>query len=95
MARTPVIRIELGNVTSAQQLHALLMESLNFPGWYGRNWNAFWDAITALVEMPERLVLDGWQQFSLRMPGEAHLMRKCLEDMSKQYPRLSSTVVYA
>lgn len=95
MTRTPVVRIELGKVTSAQHLHALLMESLNFPGWYGRNWNAFWDAITALVEMPERLVLEGWQQFSLRMPGEAHLMRKCLEDMSKQYPHLSSTVVYA
>ncbi len=95
MARIPVIRIELGNVTSEQELHALLMESLDFPGWYGCNWNAFWDAITALVEMPEQLYLDGWQQFSLRMPGEAQLMRKCLEDMSNQYPSLSSTVLYA
>ncbi|MCW0377484.1 hypothetical protein NB697_000330 [Xanthomonas sacchari] len=95
MARVPVIRIELRNVTSAKDLHALLMESLGFPSWYGRNWNAFWDAITGLVEMPEQLVLDGWQEFSLRMPTDAQLMCKCLEDMSDMYPLLSSTVVYA
>jgi RNAse (barnase) inhibitor barstar len=95
MARIHEIRIELGTVASSPELHTLLMKSLDFPGWYGRNWNAFWDAITALVEMPEQLVLGGWQEFSLRMPGEAQLMRKCLEDMSKQYPGLSSRVVYA
>ncbi|ATB56928.1 hypothetical protein NY98_19115 [Xanthomonas citri pv. fuscans] len=95
MARTPVIRINLENVTSASELHALLMESLGFPGWYGRNWDAFWDAITGLVEMPEQLVLDGWQQFSQRMPEDAQLICKCLEDLSEMYPRLSSTVVYA
>lgn len=95
MARTPVIRINLENVTSAAELHALLMESLDFPGWYGRNWDAFWDAITGLVEMPEQLVLDGWQQFSQRMPADAQLICKCLEDLSEMYPRLSSKVVYA
>ncbi|WVK03770.1 barstar family protein [Xanthomonas campestris pv. olitorii] len=70
------------------------MESLDFPCWYGRNWDAFRDAVTGLVEMPEQLVLDGWQQFSQRMPGDAQLMCKCLKDMSEMYPRTSSTVVY-
>ncbi|MBO9738882.1 barstar family protein [Xanthomonas axonopodis pv. begoniae] len=95
MARPPVIRIELGSVTCALELHALLMQSLDFPCWYGRNWDAFWDAITGLVEMPEQLVLDGWQQFSQRMPGDAQRMCKCLKDMSEMYPRTSSTVVYS
>lgn len=51
MSRVQLVEIDLRAITSAEELHSLLMESLNFPGWYGANWDAFWDAITGLVEM--------------------------------------------
>lgn len=71
------------------------MNALDFPSWYGCNWNAFWDAITGLVEMPETLVLTGWNAFALRLPEDAKLMNECLDDMKNQYPKWAPNVIYA
>jgi RNAse (barnase) inhibitor barstar len=95
MTRTSLIAIDLSKVATSEELQLLLMNLLDFPGWYGCNWNAFWDGITTLVEMPETLRLDGWVEFEKRLPGDAKLMRECLSDMAAQYPELASRVIYA
>ncbi len=69
MARSACVIIDLSAVQTPVELHHLLMEKLDFPGWYGCNWNAFWDAITGLVAMPEILQFKGWAGFELRLPG--------------------------
>lgn len=94
MTRATLIEIDLHSVATANELHQLLMESLDFPGWYGCNWDAFWDAITGLVEMPEVLRLVGWAAFETRMPDEAKLMRECLDEMAAQFPSLAPKVDY-
>lgn len=96
MARNACVVIDLSNVKTPKDLHNLLMEQLDFPGWYGCNWNAFWDAITGLVEMPETLQLNGWHEFESRLSGEAKLMHECLNDMTLiMYPQFASKVEYA
>lgn len=95
MSRVQLVEIDLRAITSAEELHSLLMESLNFPGWYGANWDAFWDAITGLVEMPCTVRFLGWPQFSQRLPREAVLLKECLTEMQGEYPQLASKVVYA
>lgn len=95
MPRTTRITVDLSAIRDANALHDALSDSLNFPGWYGHNWNAFWDAITALVEMPEVLELKGWASFSASQPGEAEMMKKCLDDMSEHYPQFASSVIYS
>jgi RNAse (barnase) inhibitor barstar len=91
-ARTPVIEIDLTKVSSSEELHNTLKEALGFPSFYGGNWNAFWDAITGLVDMPEILRLKGWSVFNRRLPDEAHQLSSCLEDLARQYPMWSSKV---
>jgi len=93
--RREVVEINLSHVTTADELQLLLMRSLDFPGWYGCNWNAFWDAITGLVVMPRRLRLVGWAEFAARLPEDAQLMRECLDDMAAQYPQFAAQVEYA
>ncbi|WP_078662734.1 barstar family protein [Streptomyces bicolor] len=39
-------------VRDAGELQRLLQRELLLPDFYGRNWNAFWDAITGLVALP-------------------------------------------
>ena len=95
MPRVQLVEIDLRAITCAEELHSLLMESLNFPGWYGANWDAFWDAITGLVEMPYTVRFLGWPQFSQRLPHEAVLLQECLTEMQGEYPQLASEVVYA
>ncbi|WP_457324762.1 barstar family protein [Roseateles sp. P5_E11] len=95
MGRAALIEIDLAKASSSAELQALLRDSLDFPGWYGCNWNAFWDAITGLVDMPETLRFVGWTEFSSRLPGDAELMIGCLQEMTDKYPELASKVAYA
>eukprot|EP01034_Spumella_vulgaris_P034506 gene34506-42553_t len=73
----------------------MLSNALEFLGWYGENWDAFWDSITALVEMPEQLRLIGWNSFETRFPRDAKIMKECLDDLSKQLAALAAHVEYS
>ena len=95
MSRAQLIEINLRAIESPEELHSLLMSSFNFPGWYGANWDAFWDAITGLVEMPCTIIFLGWHEFSQRLPKEASLLKECLVEMQVEYPQRASEVVYA
>ncbi|MDQ1091510.1 ribonuclease inhibitor [Xanthomonas sacchari] len=95
MDRIKLIEVNLAAVESAAELHALLSESLGFPGWYGRNWDAFWDSITGLVKMPETLRLKGWRELETKLPRDAELMKLCLDEMAIKYPKAASDVLYA
>jgi RNAse (barnase) inhibitor barstar len=80
-----LVRIDVSLVDSVAELHDLLARELDFPSFYGKNWNAFWDAITGLVEMPELLIIDGWSNVSTRWPDDANQLVGCLRDLNKQY----------
>ncbi|WP_272971330.1 barstar family protein [Comamonas terrigena] len=69
MARAQQVVVTVGDVFKTEELHQRLMTALSFPGFYGRNWDAFWDAITGLVEMPHTLRLEGWQALKAHLPA--------------------------
>lgn len=94
MTRLQRVDIDLSEVASSSELHSVLSDALDFPGWYGCNWNAFWDAITGLVEMPAQLRLSGWEALSERLPDVAPLLRECLTEMNEKHPDIACEVVY-
>ncbi|WP_339152524.1 barstar family protein [Streptomyces sp. F41] len=81
----PSLVIDLSGVRTPEGLQRLLQRELWFPDFYGRNWGAFWDAITGLVELPEELVLTGWPTFSAVLPGEARMLRERLDAYLAEY----------
>ncbi|MBK7124242.1 MAG: barstar family protein [Chitinophagaceae bacterium] len=83
------ISIDLSQIKSYEQLQDILQEKFEFPDFYGKNWNAFWDAITGLIEMPEKVEIIGWEYFSAAFPEDSILLLKCLEEYNKQ-PDLKS-----
>lgn len=78
------ISIDLTSVTSSVELHEVLKQKLQFPGFYGCNWNAFWDSITGLVEMPDKLEISGLDHVRKVLPEDTSLLLECLEDYNKQ-----------
>ena len=94
MTRQQLVQIDLNEVMSSNELHSTLSHALGFPGWYGCNWDAFWDAITGLVEMPVHLKISGWDALSRRLPKDAEVMQKCLEELSLEYPSFASNVEF-
>lgn len=49
------------------------------------NWDAFWDAITGLVEMPGHVRFLGWDSLTEHLPHEAGLLRAALDRYRNQY----------
>ena len=44
--------IDVTGIDTKAAFHLLMKRELKFPEWYGENWDAFRDAILAVVVMP-------------------------------------------
>jgi ribonuclease inhibitor len=77
--RKPFVAVDMSQIVSIDHLHEILYQALDFPSWYGKNWDAFWDAITALVEMPEHLQLISLGRFCGALPTRCGHHEKVLE----------------
>lgn len=51
------VTIDLKKVSTKEELQNLLKQELDFPDYHGGNWDAFWDTITGLVELPEKTLI--------------------------------------
>ena len=89
--------IELREVNTKQELHNLLSTKLEFPEWYGNNWDAFWDVINdpETANMPNRLILFGFKELSEKLPKDAEIFQKCFLDLKKENPSISCEVIYS
>ncbi|NVI81586.1 barstar family protein [Janthinobacterium sp. BJB401] len=92
MNRQARVTIDLSDINTPRQLHAALAAALDFPSFYGMNWDAFHDAITGLVDMPQQLELRGWPAFAARLPGEAAILERILARMAQDMPAQAAQV---
>ena len=80
LSSNEVKSIDMSQVASNKHLHNLIAEKLHFPKFYGNNWDALWDSITGLVEMPNKLILYNWNQFQTELPKDANTLKELVED---------------
>jgi len=78
--------LDLAGVSTKQALHDLFKDQLGFPEWYGANWDAFWDCIIAIVNMPEQLVLLNWQLFAQACPKDMSILQQIVQDYAHEKP---------
>lgn len=41
------------------EIHSVIQKELDFPDYYGRNWDAFWDCLTDMVGRPVNIKIIG------------------------------------
>ncbi|WP_433471677.1 barstar family protein [Spirillospora sp. CA-142024] len=87
------VTIDLSQVTDSQSLHRLLQRELDFGPYYGRNWSAFRDMITASVALPQRVVFTGWARLEEALPEDASTMKRLLKDKNEMYGG-STEIIY-
>lgn len=78
--------INLSMISSIKDLHTKFKLELEFPEFCGMNWDAFWNAITGLIEMPTVLKLTEWKDFSIRFPDDADILSNIATDFNAQFP---------
>ncbi|EAE0010296.1 barnase inhibitor [Listeria monocytogenes] len=88
------VTIDLKKVSTKEELQNLLKQELDFPDYYGGNWDAFWDTITGLVELPEKIIFEHWSDLEESIPGEANWLKEILENFNKKYPIMKTEVEY-
>lgn len=70
--------IDLAGCKTKAAVHELFKQKLEFPEFYGANWDAFLDAITGFVEMPDEVVLINWQDFAQACPMDMQILREII-----------------
>jgi len=95
LARPETVQINVSNIMAPNQLHQLLFDELKFLHYYGGNWDAFWDVITAEEVLPAKLIIWGWKELEATLPREAKLMQECLTDYKVKCPDMPCEVIYA
>ncbi|MEU1181239.1 barstar family protein [Streptomyces sp. NPDC005820] len=80
-----MVTIDVGGTADERMLHLLLKRELRFPDFYGMNWAAFWDAITGLVEIPDRLRFLGWDRLVEVVPQGAAMLQDALDRYRDEY----------
>jgi RNAse (barnase) inhibitor barstar len=78
-----VLKIDVGQVTTRQELHSLLAEAFHFPDYYGHNWDAF-DECICDVELPSHVEIAGLESLRVRLPREAELFQQCIADFARE-----------
>ena len=89
-----ILIINVKNVTSITELHKLLKSELSFPDFYGMNWDAFWDAITGLVELPNSIIFEDWSHLEDLFPEDTKIVKNLFIKMNGMYPNLRCEVEY-
>lgn len=51
--------IDFTNVQSYLEMHFAIRNALDFPDYYGCNWDAFWDCLTNMLGRPIHIVVIG------------------------------------
>ena len=87
-APVEVIKLDISHASTPQSLHEMLAAAFQFPSYYGRNWDAFWDCIRDPEQsrMPKHVVLIGFEELEKKLPALAKQLRKSLSDNQKDYP---------
>lgn len=92
--RKEIIIIDVSEIKTSRELHSILKKELEFPTFYGMNWDAFWDTITGLVELPKMLVIEGWDNLVRILPNDAEILQKLLAEFNENYQTCKYNVVY-
>jgi RNAse (barnase) inhibitor barstar len=75
--------IDLAGCETKESVHEVFKQELAFHDFYGANWDAFWDSITGLVEMPDEVRLLNWQGFAQACPRDLQILQEIIRDYSK------------
>jgi RNAse (barnase) inhibitor barstar len=76
--------IDLGQIVNIKHLHDTFAERLYFPEFYGNNWDAFWDSITGIVEMPKNLTLTNWEKFEDTFKKDSEILKELIVDYNNE-----------
>ena len=72
--------IDFTKVNHYLEMHAVIMYSLDFPDYYGCNWDAFWDCLSDMYGDPIHIKIIGIEVIERKFGEEAEIMIGILKE---------------
>ena len=72
--------LDFTNVKNFLEMHYVIKEELDFPNYYGCNWDAFWDCLTDMVGRPVHIEIIGLNVIEQKFGDEAKIMVDILKE---------------
>ena len=72
--------IDFREVKYYLEMHAIIWKSLDFPDYYGCNWDAFWDCLTDMYGDPIHIEIIGLDMIERKFDDSASKMIELLKD---------------
>ncbi len=83
------IELDGSKFTDIEQTHKILEQSLGLPDYYGRNLDAFWDALTGMIELPAHIIWNDYDKSVEHLGKYAENLKRVLEAAAKETEELS------
>ena len=74
--------IDFAGVEYYLQFHDVIRDSLEFPAYYGRNWDALWDCLQEIVNLPTHIQIKNLEVLQKR--GFAEVVKMFI-DILKEF----------
>ena len=92
MRITTETSIDVGSVTSREELHALLADAFGFPDYYGMNWDAFDECIRDFV--PAGVIrITSIEKLKSTLQREARLLEQSLMEYQSECPNECKVII--
>lgn len=62
------------------EMHLIIKKALDFPDYYGCNWDAFWDCLTDMYGDPIHIEIVGLDVIERKFDGSAKIMIEILRE---------------
>ena len=72
--------LDFTNVKSYLEMHFIIRQALNWPDYYGCNWDAFWDCLTNMVGHPIHIEIIGLDVVERKFDDAAKTMIDTLRE---------------
>ena len=72
--------IDFTNVQHYLEMHFVIRKALDWPDYYGCNWDAFWDCLTDMVGRPVHIEIIGLNATEQKFGDEAKIMVDILKE---------------
>ena len=77
--------IDFSSVNHYLEIHDVIRESLEFPDYYGCNWDAFWDCLTDMICDPVHIQIRGIEVIEQERFGDTAEKMLCILKDFKHY----------
>ena len=72
--------IDFSKVKYYLEMHKVIQNSLDFPDYYGCNWDAFWDCLTDMIGRKTHIRIVGLENIERQFGEEANIFLDILKE---------------